>query len=356
MRLTKAVVLAQPASVPSGAARRGRTSLPPAPLLSVANRTLLSHALGWLAEAGVREAAVVIPEELAAQARRAAADGSGIASLSWLEQRPDESLAQTLEDLTGFIDGEPFVLHLADSLTRRSLQTVVAGAAEDNAEALLVVDEATQAGRAQVVQLYASGGTGPITRRRLHHESAGVAILSGRALEDVGGLDAPAEHVVEALADRIEQRGGRVGICSGGEWWRFRGGSDALLEGNRFALERMPPNYGGAQLVDTRIQGPVIAHPEARIESSTVRGPAIIGARARLLDAYLGPYTSVGEDATIEGAEVENSIILPGASIKHLNGRLEASIVGVNARVFNDFRLPRALRLDIGDGAEVGLS
>jgi|SRR5829696_311792 len=356
MRLTKAVVLAQPPSFPSGAATRGRTRLPPAPLLSVANRSLLSHALGWLAAAGVQEAAVVIPEELAARARRAAADSSGSVSLSWLEQRLDEPLAETLDDLTGFLDGKPFVLHLADSLARRSLQAVLAGAAEDNVEALLVVDEATQAGRAQVVQLYATAGTGPVTRRRLHHGSAGVAVLRGRALEGIGALDAPAAHVLEALADRIEQRGGHVRTCCAGDWWRFRGGSEALLEGNRFALERVRSDYGCAQLVDTTIQGPVIAHPEARIEASTVRGPAIIGARARLRDAYLGPYTSVGEDAIIEGAEVENSMILPGATITHLNGRLEASIVGVNARVFNDFRLPRALRLDIGEGAEVGLS
>ena len=354
MRLTKAVVLAQPPSTPSGA-RRGRKGLPPAALLSVANRTLLSHALGWLAEAGVREVAVVVAEELAPQARRAAADISGIVSLSWLEQHPDESLAQTFDDLTGFIDGEPFVLHLADSLARRSLEAVVADA-DGKDEALLVVDESIQAGRAKVVKLYAKTGSGSDMHRRSHHESAGVAVLTGQALGDVGVLHAPAEHVLEALADRIEQRGGRVRTCRAGEWWRFRGGSDALLEGNRFALERVRPDYVRAQLVDTRIQGPVIAHPEARIESSTVRGPAIIGAGARLRDAYLGPYTSVGEGATIDGAEVENSMILPGASITHLNGRLEASIVGVNARVFNDFRLPRALRLDIGEGAEVGLS
>ena len=356
MRFTKALVLAQRPSFPSaGVSTRGRASLLPAPLRPVANRALLSHALGWLGEAGVREVAVVVPEELAAEARRAAADSPGTMSLSWLEQLPDEPLAQTIDDLTGFIDGQPFVLHLADSLARRSLRDVVAGAADNNAEALLVVDAPAQAGGAEVVQLHATAGTGPAMRRR-HRGSAGVAVLTGRALEDVGSLDAPAEHVLEALADRIEQRGGHVRTCSAGEWWRFRGGVDTLLEGNRFALERVRPDYACAQLVDSAIQGPVIAHPEARIESSTVRGPAVIGARARLRDAYLGPYTSVGEDATIEGAEVENSMILPGASITHLSGRLEASIVGVNARVFNEFRLPRALRLNIGEGAQVCLS
>jgi hypothetical protein len=58
----------------------------------------------------------------------------------------------------------------------------------------------------------------------------------------------------------------------------------------------------------------------------------------------------------IENAEVEHSIILPGASIRHLGGRLEASVVGPQARIFRDFRLPRAFRLNVGEGAEVALT
>ena len=58
----------------------------------------------------------------------------------------------------------------------------------------------------------------------------------------------------------------------------------------------------------------------------------------------------------IEGSEVEHSIILAGASISHLGGRLEASVVGPRARVFRDFRLPKALRLNVGEGAQVTLA
>jgi glucose-1-phosphate thymidylyltransferase len=332
-----------------------RTSLPAAPLLPVANRTLLSHALSWLADAGVREAAVVVPEDLAAEARLAAGENHGLKSLSWLEQSAGETLADALGDLTGFTEGEPFVMHLADSLARENLGAVIPDGADSKAEALLVVDEATQLGVADVVQVYATGRAGRVTRRWLRHGSAGVAIFTGRALEDAVELDAPPEHLLEALADRIEQRGGRVDTCSTGGWWRFRGGADALLEGNRFALEVLRPDYRRARLVEATIQGAVVAHPEAHIESSTVRGPAVIGPRARVRDAYLGPYTSVGEDVVIDGAEVEHSIILRGASITHLGGRMEASIVGANARVFHDFRLPRALRLNLGEGAEVCL-
>jgi glucose-1-phosphate thymidylyltransferase len=140
------------------------------------------------------------------------------------------------------------------------------------------------------------------------------------------------------------------------EWWRYRQRPEALLEGNRFALEGLKGSPVEAQLMDTRIQGAVSIHPTARLESSIVRGPAVIGAGARLRDAYVGPYTSIGDEVVIEGAEIEHSIILPGASISHLGGRLEASVVGPKARVFRDFRLPKALRLNVGEGAEVSLA
>jgi glucose-1-phosphate thymidylyltransferase len=87
-----------------------------------------------------------------------------------------------------------------------------------------------------------------------------------------------------------------------------------------------------------------------------VRGPVVVGPGAQLVNAYIGPYTSIGANVVIEGAEIEHSIILPGASITYLSRRLEASVVGANARVFRDFRLPRALRLNVGDGASVSLA
>jgi glucose-1-phosphate thymidylyltransferase len=99
-----------------------------------------------------------------------------------------------------------------------------------------------------------------------------------------------------------------------------------------------------------------VIDPSARLRATTVRGPAIIGPGVEISDAYIGPYSSIGRDVVIENAEVEHSIILPGASIKHLGGRLEASVVGPGARIFRDFRLPRALRLNVGEGAEVAIT
>jgi glucose-1-phosphate thymidylyltransferase len=356
--VSKAVVLAlarHPLQSRSGPGPP-RTSLPPAPMLQVANRTLLGHALDWLAQAGVREAAVIVPQELAGTARDAVAGGRCGMRVSWVEQLADEPLAHLLGDLTGFLDGEAFVLHLADTLAKQSLRSLTAGGAKCDTEALLVLHESREVELAQVVQLRAAVGGGGVRPHPPRHNSAGVVVLAPGALDGIADLDLDPEHVLEALVERIRQRGGRVGTCDVTDWWRFRGGTEALLEGNRFALEGRRADYHPYQLDDSKIQGAVIVHPDARIKSSVLRGPAIIGARARVRDAYVGPYTSIGDDVMIDGAEIENSVVLPGASISHLGGRLEASVIGPKSRVFRDFRLPRALRLTVGEGAEVCLT
>jgi glucose-1-phosphate thymidylyltransferase len=74
-----------------------------------------------------------------------------------------------------------------------------------------------------------------------------------------------------------------------------------------------------------------------------------------VVDAYIGPYTSIGSGATIEGAEIERSIISPDASIQHVGERIVSSLVGRGARVFRDFSVPRAMRLQVSAGDEVAL-
>jgi glucose-1-phosphate thymidylyltransferase len=79
----------------------------------------------------------------------------------------------------------------------------------------------------------------------------------------------------------------------------------------------------------------------------------VIGANVNLEDSYVGPYTAVGEGARIECAEIENSIMFPGAVVLRVAARLESCVVGSGARVERCFSVPRGVRLNIGDGSTV---
>jgi glucose-1-phosphate thymidylyltransferase len=160
-------------------------------------------------------------------------------------------------------------------------------------------------------------------------------------------------EITEALAGLIHE-GCRVEHDVIESWWRYTGSDDELLEANRIVLDDL--QAGPATRRGSLIRGRVVIHPTARIESSTIRGPAIIGAGSVVTDAYIGPYTSVGEGVTVEGAEIEDSMIFDGASIANLGRRLQHSVVGRNARLFRSFALPAGLRLRVGEGTEISLA
>ena len=86
-----------------------------------------------------------------------------------------------------------------------------------------------------------------------------------------------------------------------------------------------------------------------------MRGPAVIGAGSRIVDAYVGPYTAIGDDVAIERCELEHSIVLSGSSVRDMHGRIEASLIGRNVAISRSPELPRAYRFVVGDNAEIAI-
>ena len=78
--------------------------------------------------------------------------------------------------------------------------------------------------------------------------------------------------------------------------------------------------------------------------------------RARISNAYIGPYTAIGGDVEIDTVELEHSIILDRARLRFVGTRIEGSLIGPDAHVVRDFRMPQAIRLTVGAGAEVAIS
>jgi glucose-1-phosphate thymidylyltransferase len=119
-------------------------------------------------------------------------------------------------------------------------------------------------------------------------------------------------------------------------------------------LEDIEPHIGG-ELIDCNVEGRVVVEAGAVVERTTVRGPAVIGAGARVTDAYIGPYTAIGEDCEVTGSEVEHSILLRGARVRNLASRMEASLLGRNVSLSRSDGLPKTIRMIVGDNSELNL-
>jgi glucose-1-phosphate thymidylyltransferase len=334
----------------------------PRELLPLANRPLLVHALESLKEAGIRRAVLVVAPgtEPPVRAAIASAGSSGL-DVTYVEHDPAGGLAADLDRANGSLGGGPFVLHLCDSLCRRGLGDLISFTDMRAFDAVLLARSGSDPASRGVIDL-TNGRLGALMQGSAGGSSvgtlAGVGVFGSglqEALEDVDGRS-PMELQVLAGVERMRALGGRIEARPVHDWWRFDGQHEPLLEANRFLLEGLRAGSTNAALSASTIQASVAIHDTATLESTIVRGPAVIGPGVRLRDAYVGPYTSLGADVVVEGAEIENSIILPGARISHLGGRLESSVVGAGAKVFRDFRLPKALSLHVGEGAVVSLA
>ena len=184
----------------------------------------------------------------------------------------------------------------------------------------------------------------------------GACLLGPEAADGLGASLDDAGASVDALADALIASSSRVHQDEVRGCLACCDGDDGLLRANRLALEGLEPAVEGAQLVDTEIQGPAVIHPSAVVRSTLVRGPAVIGPGVRLNDVYIGPYTSIGEDVVIEGAEIEHSLVLAGAEVRYPGVRVATSIIGPRARLVRDFHLPRGMRVAVGADAVVALS
>jgi glucose-1-phosphate thymidylyltransferase len=186
---------------------------------------------------------------------------------------------------------------------------------------------------------------------------AGVMLFGRGALQCVAATawSDGSEVDLTEIAQPIAAVEGKLHVGVVDAWCTYAGDPVDLLELNRATLDRLPSTGQRPAKCGNRIEGRVHIDEDACVRSSVIVGPAVIAARARVIDAYIGPYTSVGPNARIDGAEIERSIVGAGASITHVGGRLIASVIGRDARIFRDFSLPRALRLRIGDGTEVAL-
>ena len=77
--------------------------------------------------------------------------------------------------------------------------------------------------------------------------------------------------------------------------------------------------------------------------------------KALLVTNEYPPNVYGGAGVHVEGTEIEHSIVLPEAELRFVGTRVESSVIGRRARIARGFHLPGAIRLSIGDGAEVVL-
>jgi len=279
--------------------------------------------------------------------------GSFWAHFEYLDVPESATAAHTFQVAHDELGDHPLVVHGGDALAGAGLRGVAEEFHRTKPDALLVTEPSHA--YPETVLAGVRGGS------RRDQEFAGLdqvapaVILSTAALRELEGLGADTASIGGTMAALAEQGMGVIGRSLEGSWC-YSPDFDHLLEANRMILDRLSHFPPEPELDSVRLEGRVAIHPSARIERTTIRGPAVVGGDAEIVDTFIGPYTSVGPEARLDGAEIEYSIILGGASIRHVGQRIEASVIGADAEIEHDFGIPSAVRLRVGRSSSVTLS
>jgi glucose-1-phosphate thymidylyltransferase len=330
-------------------------------LVPVANKPVLFYGIEALVDAGVTEIGIIIAPETGDEIRAAVGDGSAFgAEVTYVVQDEPAGLAHAVLTAEEFIAGSPFVMYLGDNLLADGLRGLVSSFRAEQPDALILltpVEDPRSYGVAElegerVVRLVEKPKDPPSNLALVGVYLFGPMIFdAARALEPSWRGELEITEAIQRLID--DGRSVRFEVVRG--WWKDTGQLADMLEANRLVLEEIETAVEGEVDEESRVEGRVAIEPGARVIRSVVRGPAAIGAGACIEDAYIGPYTSIGEGVHVRRAEVEHSIVLAGSVVEDLGARMEASLLGREVTLRRSVGMPKTLRMLVGDKSEIEL-
>jgi glucose-1-phosphate thymidylyltransferase len=329
-------------------------------LVPVANKPVLFYGIESLVAAGVREIGIIIAPETGGEIRAAAGDGAQFgASITYNEQDAPSGLAHAVLTAEPFLGDSPFVMYLGDNLLRDGITELVQQFRAEEPDAMILLTSVPDPENYGVAELDGDKVARLVEKPKQPESDlalVGVYMFTAAIFEAARAIEPSWRNELE-ITDAIQwliERGLRVDPHIVRGWWKDTGQVQDMLDANRLILDDLEERVEG-ELLDSRVDGRVVIEPGVVLERATVRGPAIIGAGSRIVDAYIGPYSAIGEGVTIERAEIEHSIVLSGSSVRDLDGRVEASLIGHNVAISRSPTLPKAYRFVVGDNAEIAI-
>lgn len=330
-------------------------------LVPVANKPILYYAVEAIRNAGITEIGVIVGDT-ADEVRAALGDGSqwGV-EMTYIPQEAPLGLAHAVKIAEEYMAGEPFVMYLGDNLIADGITTFVEEFLAGGCAAQILLAHVPNANQFGVAELGPDGQIVRLIEKPADPPSdlalVGVYLFDASVFEAVNAIRPSARGELE-ITDAIQwlvDQGRTVRPHVIGGWWKDTGKLDDMLEANRIMLDALRPEQLSSAGEGSAIHGRVGIGADTTVINSVVRGPVIIGDGCEIRDAYIGPYTSVGDACKVLGSEVEHSIMLRESRLENVASRLSDSLLGVNSVVRRTPGVQHAIRVMIGDNSEVDL-
>jgi glucose-1-phosphate thymidylyltransferase len=330
-------------------------------LVPVANKPVLFRVIETIRDAGITEIGIIVGDT-GAEVRKAVGDGRrwGV-QITYIEQNAPLGLAHAVKISQAFLKDERFVLFLGDNCIQGGISSLIAQFDQSDYHAQIVLKQVPNPQQFGVAELNSAGQIIRLVEKPQEPQSnlalVGIYMFDAHIWEAVNSIRPSFRgelEITDAIQWLVEHEYNVYPYIHQG-WWIDTGKKDDLLEANRLILEELEPAVAGYVDRDSQLIGKVIIEPGAEIINSTLRGPAIIGEHTRILNSFVGPFTSIYHHCLVENSEIEHSIVLEHSQIRDLPQRLEDSLIGRNVEVARSPLKPKAYRLMLGDNSSVGV-
>ena len=329
-------------------------------LVPIANKPILFYAIENLVECGVKEIGIVVGDTKE-QVKQAVGDGSRFGvRVTYIEQDAPRGIAHAVKIAEDFLGDDPFVLFLGDNFIREGIVPfVIEFCKRDPRPASQILLYPVKNPQDFGVAELSDGRLLRVVEKPKNPPSnlavIGIYLFDHTVFDAVNAIKPSARGELE-ITDTIQylvDNGHEVRCEIADGCWIDTGKMDDLLDANRAILESIEPAIAGSVDELSRIEGRVVLQAGSEVINSIIRGPAIIGERTRIVNSYVGPFTSIYHDCLVSDSEIEQSVVMENTVIGGMASRIQDSLIGRNVDLKGSDCQPRACNLVLGDFSRI---
>jgi glucose-1-phosphate thymidylyltransferase len=330
-------------------------------LIPVANKPVLFRVIEAIRDAGITDIGIVVgdtaPEIKAAVGR----GGRWDVQTTYIHQDQPKGLAHAVKVSQDFLGDEPFVMFLGDNVLQGGINDLVQQFQRSDWNSQIVLTRVEHPEQYGVAELNGEGQVIRLVEKPEEPPSdlilVGIYMFDHHIHQAVNEITPSWRGELE-ITDAIQwlvEHGYKVFPYIHRGWWIDTGEANEMLEANSRVLEELTPEIEGYVDRDSEVDSRVTIQQGAEIINSVVRGPTIIGERTRIINSYVGPFTSIYHDVEIENSEIERSIVLEESHIRDIPARIQDSLIGRQVSLTRSPIKPKAYKLTLGDHSQVGI-
>jgi len=326
-------------------------------LIPVANKPILFYAIEDLIEAGIHEIVIIVGpnNEMVIDTVQSS---SWNAEIVFIEQEKPLGIAHAIKIAKDFIGNDSFVVYLGDNILREGIIDHIMDFENSDCEGSILLTEVNNPEEFGIAVLDDQGHIVKLIEKPekppTNFVVIGVYLFTSKIFEGVDTLKPSARGQLE-ITDAIQwllDNGYKVKSSFISNWWKDTGKPEDILQANRLILDDLHSDNKG-KISDSILLGEIQIGKNSLIsKNSVIKGPVIIGENCNIENAYVGPFTSIGDNCKIFDAEIDESVILDNCIIQN-SGHIVDSLIGRNVKILKKNDFPKGKRFVIGDHSEV---